>query len=77
MTLVPPYLLSSHSSFLLLFNPQVSLFVCWSVFHSEGMEGDGISEGRLRWSRDPAEGQYCLTSIAMVPVGSLVFLYCC
>jgi len=48
-----PSLLPLHSCFLLLLNPQVSLFVGWSVFLKEGREEDNISEGRFRWRRGP------------------------
>jgi len=58
LTLFPLYLLSSHSSFLLLLNPHNSRFVGLSVFLSEGMEENGISEGRFWRRRDHTKGQY-------------------
>jgi len=44
------------------------------VFLREGTEEDNLSEGRFRW-RDPEEGKICLILIAMVPVGSFVFIF--
>jgi len=70
-----PSLLPLHSCFLLLLNRHVSLFVGWSVFLREVTEEDNISEGRFRWWRDPEEGQIYLISMAMVPIGSFVFIF--
>ena len=39
------------------------------------MEGDSISGWRFRSRRDPEEGQYFLILMAIVPVGSFVFIF--
>jgi len=45
------------------------------VFLREGMEENNISEGRFRWMRDPEEVQISWILMAMVPIGSFVFVF--
>ena len=67
-------LLSHHSCFLLLLNPQISLFVGWSMFVREEQRGTasvrgGFGGGILR------NVNICLVVMAKVSVGSLVFIF--